>query len=43
MDAALHNAVDDRDGSAIPVKSSISVKSSKADKISTRQLKLQKP
>ena len=34
MDAALHNAVDDRDGAAILVKSS------KADEILTRQLKL---
>ena len=34
MDAALHNAVDDRDVAAILVKSS------KADEILTRQLKL---
>ena len=37
MDAALHNAVNDRDGTAIPVKSS------KAGEILTRQLNLQKP
>ena len=37
LEAALHNAVDDRDGAAIPVKSS------KAGEILTRQLNLQKP